>query len=220
MSDDKRVLTPAELAAITERRVTHYDLAAQSFWAGPTTTTCRRTSRLCWTASTGRRRSRSWTSAAGRARSVDLFSASGIGRSAWTDRRASSRWRARSAVARSCSRTSCASICPPRASTPPSPTPHCSTSRGRSCRACCANCTRRLSRAGCSSAPTRAATTRKDGRAAIATACTMTSRPGKASWKRPASTSSYTTLAPGIAARTTTLARLGLAPPGLTTRGG
>jgi len=34
MPDSKRVLTPAELAAITERTITHYDLAAESFWAG------------------------------------------------------------------------------------------------------------------------------------------------------------------------------------------
>ena len=34
MSDGKPALTPADLEAITERTVTHYDLAAESFWAG------------------------------------------------------------------------------------------------------------------------------------------------------------------------------------------
>jgi len=34
MSDGKRPLTPDELAAITLRTVTHYDLAAESFWEG------------------------------------------------------------------------------------------------------------------------------------------------------------------------------------------
>jgi SAM-dependent methyltransferase len=34
MSDGKSALTPADLAAISERTVTHYDLAAESFWAG------------------------------------------------------------------------------------------------------------------------------------------------------------------------------------------
>jgi SAM-dependent methyltransferase len=34
MTDGKRSLTPAELAAITERTITHYDLAAESFWEG------------------------------------------------------------------------------------------------------------------------------------------------------------------------------------------
>jgi SAM-dependent methyltransferase len=34
MSEGKPALTPAELTAISERTVTHYDLAAESFWAG------------------------------------------------------------------------------------------------------------------------------------------------------------------------------------------
>jgi SAM-dependent methyltransferase len=34
MSDGKPALTPADLEAISERTVTHYDLAAESFWAG------------------------------------------------------------------------------------------------------------------------------------------------------------------------------------------
>jgi SAM-dependent methyltransferase len=34
MSDGKSALTPADLTAISERTVTHYDLAAESFWAG------------------------------------------------------------------------------------------------------------------------------------------------------------------------------------------
>lgn len=34
MSDGTSALTPADLEAITERTVTHYDLAAESFWAG------------------------------------------------------------------------------------------------------------------------------------------------------------------------------------------
>jgi SAM-dependent methyltransferase len=34
MSDGKPALTPADLVAISERTVTHYDLAAESFWAG------------------------------------------------------------------------------------------------------------------------------------------------------------------------------------------
>ena len=34
MSDGKPALTPADLEAITERTVTHYDLAAESFWSG------------------------------------------------------------------------------------------------------------------------------------------------------------------------------------------
>jgi SAM-dependent methyltransferase len=34
MSNEHRALTAAELAAITERTITHYDLAAESFWAG------------------------------------------------------------------------------------------------------------------------------------------------------------------------------------------
>jgi len=34
MSEGKPALTPADLEAISERTVTHYDLAAESFWAG------------------------------------------------------------------------------------------------------------------------------------------------------------------------------------------
>jgi SAM-dependent methyltransferase len=34
MPDDNRPLPREELAAITERTITHYDLAAESFWAG------------------------------------------------------------------------------------------------------------------------------------------------------------------------------------------
>ena len=34
MSDGHRTLTPDELSAITQRTITHYDLAAESFWAG------------------------------------------------------------------------------------------------------------------------------------------------------------------------------------------
>ena len=34
MSDGKPALTPADLEGISERTVTHYDLAAESFWAG------------------------------------------------------------------------------------------------------------------------------------------------------------------------------------------
>jgi len=34
MSERKPALTPADLEAISERTVTHYDLAAESFWAG------------------------------------------------------------------------------------------------------------------------------------------------------------------------------------------
>ena len=34
MPDGKPALTPADLEAISERTVTHYDLAAESFWAG------------------------------------------------------------------------------------------------------------------------------------------------------------------------------------------
>jgi SAM-dependent methyltransferase len=34
MSDGHRTLTPDQLAAITQRTITHYDLAAESFWAG------------------------------------------------------------------------------------------------------------------------------------------------------------------------------------------
>jgi SAM-dependent methyltransferase len=34
VTDGKRALTPEELAAITARTITHYDLAAESFWAG------------------------------------------------------------------------------------------------------------------------------------------------------------------------------------------
>ncbi len=34
MSDLKRALTPEELAAITEKTIAHYDLAAESFWSG------------------------------------------------------------------------------------------------------------------------------------------------------------------------------------------
>src|ERR1700693_2679668 len=34
MPDSHRALTPAELAAITARTVTHYDVSASSFWEG------------------------------------------------------------------------------------------------------------------------------------------------------------------------------------------
>ena len=137
-----------------------------------------------------RRRSRSSTSAAARAATSPPSAASATRRSASTAPPASSPWRARTAAARSGSRTCSPSTLPAaRFDGIFANAVAVARARAASCRACSASCRRRCARAACCSARSRAATARRAGTAA-ATASTTS----LAAWQRQGAAAGFVEL--------------------------